>query len=475
MPLSLTFCGAAGEVTGSATLLDTGSARVLVDFGMHQGGAIYTARNRKAPPFDAERLNSVVLTHAHIDHCGRLPLLVRPKNDGGLGFRGEIWATPATIELAEILLRDAAFLQQMDYERVTRQRRRRGRDAAALRPLYSIEDVEHAISTMRPLPYERDQEIAQGVSIRFVDAGHILGSASVMVRAKTAKNHERSIAFSADVGVKGSPLLRDPVKFSAADVVILESTYGDRDHRPLAHTIDEFADVILAAEKQSARVLIPAFAVGRTQNLIYHFGRLREASRLGNTPVYIDSPMATEATELYRRHPEMLDDTSRRVTAEGHAPLNFAGLRFTRSPQESRALNDLDCCAIIIAASGMCTGGRIIHHLRHGLWKPETHVVIVGFQAQGTLGRELVEGAKRVTIMNEPIAVKAKIHTLGGFSAHAGQSELIEWLRPMAGARPRVILNHGEDPARAACARTIQSIFGIECARPMYQQRIDLG
>lgn len=474
MPYSLTFCGAAGEVTGSATLLDTGAAQVLVDFGMHQGGAIYTARNRRMPPFDAERLNSVVLTHAHIDHCGRLPLLVRPKNEGGLGYRGDIWATPATIELCGILLRDAAMIQQADYERVTRQRLRRGRDMAALRPLYSIEDVEHALAMMRPLPYERDQEVAQGVSIRFVDAGHILGSASVMVRAKSAKNHERSIAFSADVGVKGSPLLRDPVKFSAADVVILESTYGDRDHRPLAHTVEEFAEVIRSAEKQSAKVLIPAFAVGRTQNLIYHFGRLRESKRLGDTPVYIDSPMATEATELYRRHPETLDDTSRRVIADGHQPLSFPGLRFTKSPQESRALNELECCAIIIAASGMCTGGRIIHHLRHGLWKPSTQVLIVGFQAQGTLGRELVEGAKRVTIMGEPIAVKANIHTLGGFSAHAGQSELIDWLRPLAGTKPRVILNHGEQPAREAFAQTIQTIFGISCAKPMYRERVDL-
>lgn len=475
MSMSLTFCGAAGEVTGSATLLDTGAARVLVDFGMHQGGAIYTARNRRAPPFDAERLNSVVLTHAHIDHSGRLPLLVRPKNEGGLGYRGEVWATPATIELAGILLRDAAFLQKMDFERVARQRKRRGRGLVKLKPLYEIEDVEHAVGMMRPLPYEREQEIAQGVSIRFVDAGHILGSASVMVRAKGAGNHERTIAFSADVGVKGSPLLRDPVKFGAADVVVLESTYGDRDHRPLEHTVDEFAAVIADAEKQSAKVLIPAFAVGRTQNLIYHLGRLRDAKRLGSTPVYVDSPMATEATELYRRHPECFDEDSRRMISDGDSPLMFPGLRFTKSPQESRALNELGCCAIIISASGMCSGGRIIHHLRHGLWKPGTHVVIVGFQARGTLGRELVEGAKRVTIMGEPIAVKAKIHTLGGFSAHAGQSELIDWLRPMTGAKPRVILNHGEDPARAALARTIQTVFGIECARPMYQQRIELG
>ncbi|MBL8747122.1 MAG: MBL fold metallo-hydrolase, partial [Phycisphaerae bacterium] len=394
MSLSLTFCGAAGEVTGSGTLLDTGSARVLVDFGMHQGGAVFESRNRRRPPFDAEQLSSVVLTHAHIDHSGRLPLLVRPKNDGGLGFRGDIWATPATIELCGILLRDAAFLQKMDFDRVARQRRRRGREPIALRPLYEIEDVERALVMMRPLPYDRVQEVAHGVSIRFVDAGHILGSASVMVAAKGAKNHERTIAFSADVGVKGAPLLHDPVKFNAADVVVLESTYGDRDHRPLAQTLDEFVGIMSLAERQSAKVLIPAFAVGRTQNLIYHFGRLREEKRLAETPVYIDSPMATEATELYRRHPETLDDTSKRLISDGSSPLSFPGLRFTRSPQESRALNDLDCCAIIISASGMCSGGRIVHHLRHNLWKPETHVVIVGFQANGTLGRELVEGAK---------------------------------------------------------------------------------
>ncbi len=475
MPLSLTFCGAAGEVTGSATLLDTGAARVLVDFGLHQGGGACESRNRRTPPFDAARLDAVVLTHAHIDHSGRLPLLVRPTNEGGLGFHGPIWATPATIELAAILLRDAAFLQRMDAERLTRQRRRRGREPDGLKPLFDFEDVERALALMRPLPYDREQEIAQGVSLRFVDAGHILGSASVMLRVKTRNHHERAVAFSADVGVKGTPMLRDPARFNAADVVILESTYGDRDHRTTAHTLDEFVNILNDAERESAKVLIPAFAVGRTQNLIYHMARLREAGRLGPTPVYIDSPMAIEATELYRRHSQSFDDTTQRLIDEGRSPLAFPGLRFTKSPQESRSLNDLGCCAVIISAGGMCNGGRILHHLRHGLWKPATHLLIVGFQAHGTLGREIVEGAKQVAVMGERIAVKAKVHTLGGFSAHAGQTELLEWLRPMAGATPRVILNHGEDAARHALAETIRRLFAIECTLPRYREVVNLG
>lgn len=474
MSLSLTFCGAAGEVTGSATLVDAADGNVLVDFGMHQGGAGFTARNRRVPPFDAERVDSVVLTHAHIDHAGRLPLLARPKNEGGLGFRGAIWATPASIELAGILLRDAAFLQRMDYERVVRHRRRKGRAEEPLRPLYDQEDVERALSMMRPLPYEREQEVAQGISVRFIDAGHILGSASAILRVKSRKDHERSIAFSGDVGVRGSPLLRDPVRFDAADIVILESTYGDRDHRPIAHTVDEFASLLAQAEQEGAKVLIPAFAVGRTQNLIYHLARLREANRLGDTPVIIDSPMATEATELYRRHPETLDDTTRRVIADGHAALHFPGLRFTRSQEESRALNELAGAAIIISASGMCTGGRIVHHLRHHLGDPSTHVVIVGFQAQGTLGRELVEGATRVNIMNENVVVKAQVHTLGGFSAHAGQSELLHWLEPLIRSSPRIFLNHGEDQARGALAHTIRSLQGIESKCPVWRERMAL-
>jgi metallo-beta-lactamase family protein len=474
MPLSLTFCGAAGEVTGSATLLDTSAARVLIDFGLHQGGAVFESRNRRTPPFDAEHLDAVVLSHAHIDHSGRLPLLVRPKNDGGLGYRGPIWATPASIELVAILLRDAAHLQTMDADRLTRQRRRRGRPPDSIKPLFDLEDVERALTLMRPLPYEHDQEIAQGISLRFVDAGHILGSASILLRVKARNHHERAIAFSADIGVRGTPMLHDPVRFDHADTVILESTYGDRDHRPLPATLEEFAAVLNDAEQQAAKVLVPAFAVGRTQNLIYHIARLRENHRLSQTPVYIDSPMAAEATDLYRRHSRSFDDTTQRLIADGSAPLAFPGLRFTKSSQESRALNDLDCCAVIIAASGMCTGGRILHHLRHSLWKPSTHLVFVGFQPHGTLGRELVDGAKRVTLMGEPIAVKARIHTIGGFSAHAGQSELLDWLRPLAPSKPRVILNHGEPPARTALAARIHSEFAIHSAQPTYRETIPL-
>jgi metallo-beta-lactamase family protein len=474
MPLSLTFGGAAGEVTGSATHLDTGAARVLVDFGLHQGGAVFESRNRRTPPFDARRLDAVVLTHAHIDHSGRLPVLTRAANEGGLGYDGVIWATPATIELAGILLRDAAFLQQADAERVARHRRRRGRAAEGLRPLFDHADAERCLARFRPLPCDRDQEIASGVTLRFADAGHILGSASALLRVRTRNHHERTIAFSADVGVKGSPLLRDPQPFHAADAVILESTYGDRDHRPVDHTVQEFARVLASAHEERAKVIIPAFAVGRTQTLIYHLGRLREAGTLPETPVYIDSPMATETTALYARFSQTFDDTAKRLMHDGGSPLSFPGLRFVRSTAESRALNELDSCAVIISASGMCNGGRILHHLRHSLSKPSTHLVIVGFQAHGTLGRAIVDGATQVAIMGESIPVRARVHTLGGFSAHAGQTELLEWLRPLAGAKPRIILNHGEDSARAALARTIAALHGVSAETPTYRQTITL-
>lgn len=470
--MKLTFLGAAGEVTGSATVLDTGSARVLVDFGMFQGSPVAEARNRRVPDGELGRIDAVVLTHAHLDHCGRLPLLVRDASKGGRGYRGPIWCTPATIELAAIILRDAAALQEADASRWARSRQRRGRVQPAT-PLYTAGDAEQALALMRPLPYRQSAEIAPGVELTFVDAGHILGSASARLRCRSAQG-EKTVAFSGDIGVKGYPLLRDPETFDAADAVVLESTYGDREHRPIDDTINELAGVLAACERGCGKILVPSFAVGRTQTLISVIGGLRRSGRVPNYPVYIDSPMASETTALYREHMTLLDEHARAMLARGDTPLSFPGMRFTRSGEESRRLNELEGPVVIIAASGMCTGGRILHHLRHNLWRETTQVLFVGYQGQGTLGRTLVDGAKRVRVMNDEIAVKAKIHTLGGLSAHAGQGALAGWIKNMAGAKPRVFLNHGENAARAGLQARLARDYGLQPALPSRGESVSL-
>ncbi len=465
--MKLTFLGAAGEVTGSATLLQTPNARVLVDFGIHQGDPHAQARNARFPAeIDPARLDAVVLTHAHLDHSGRLPLLVRE------GYKGPIWATPATIELCDILLRDSAAIQESDADRLSRSRARTGREP--VHPLYTAKDVEATMTLFRALPYDNRREVAPAISCRFVDAGHILGSASAELTI-TSASKPHIIAFSGDIGVKGAALLRDPVPFSHADTLVLESTYGDRDHRPLHETLVELTTLLADCRTCNGKTLIPAFAVGRTQNLIYFLADLHRKGRLDHPAVYIDSPMAIESTELYRRHRDLFDDAARALIDAGDTPLKFPGLRFTRTADESRALNNIKDHAIIIAGAGMMTGGRILHHLRHNLWKTETTLLIVGYQGKGTIGRQIVDGAKSVRIMGESVAVKATVHTLGGLSAHAGQSELIRWTAPLQSSRPRVILNHGEDPQRHSLSARLRSDLALAAELPAFRDTVDLA
>lgn len=467
--MKLTFLGAAGEVTGSCTLVETGEARVLVDFGLHQGSEGAEARNRRFPkPIDAPNLDAVVLTHAHLDHSGRLPLLLRN------GFEGPIWATPATIDLVEILLKDSANIQEMDAERIARSRARRGRGRASVQPLYTMAEAMAVLTRMRKLPYDQPTEVAPGVSCRFVDAGHILGSASAQLSI-TSGNRRHTIGFSGDVGVKGSPLLRDPVPFDHADTLVLESTYGDRNHRPLHETIQELTDLLAECRSCHGKVLIPAFAVGRTQNLLYFFAELKREGRLDSARVFLDSPMAIETTELYRRHRELFDEKAWAIIDSGNSLLHFDGLQYSRTADESRALNAYKDHVIIIAGAGMMNGGRIQHHLRHNLWKPETTLLIVGYQANGTLGRRIVDGAKRVRIMGEEIAVKAKVFTLGGLSAHAGQSGLVEWASSLKKAGPRVFLNHGEDGPRGVLREKIKSALDLNAELPKFGASYELS
>ncbi len=460
--ITLTFLGAAGEVTGSSTLVETSRARVLVDFGLHQGGVAAELRNRRflARRFpQQESLSAVVLTHAHVDHCGRLPFLAT------WNYKGAIHATPATCDVTALMLRDSARVQEADLQWTARIRARQGREAPT--PLYTEAEVERVLPLLNPLPYDEWREIADGIRIRFFDAGHILGSASVEMRVLDA-GIEKVIVFSGDLGPKGVPLMHDPTPPPPADAVLLEATYGDRDHRSLSETTSEFHDIISNAVWDKQKVLLPAFAVGRTQQLIYQLASLVRTGGLPKFPVYLDSPMAITATELYRRHRNLFDAEAQALIDRGDGLLDLPGLIFTRTPAESRELNDMWGASVIIAASGMCTGGRILHHLKHNLWRRGAHVVIVGYQAAGSLGRRLVEGETRVRVLGEWIAVRAKIHTLGGFSAHAGRTDLLDWVSHTAAEKPRLFLNHAEERPRQSLGAEIKRRYNWDAEYPGY-------
>lgn len=469
--ITLSFYGAAGEVTGSCYLLQTSTARVLVDFGLHQGDVDADRRNRTVPPIEPTRLDAVILTHGHLDHCGRLPLLEQH------GYRGVIYSTPASCELTGIILRDSAGIMEMDAEEENRRRARAGKPP--IPALYSRDQAELVLGRMKEVAYGRMQEVARGVSMRFHDAGHIIGSASVELRVcdetPDGERRELTIVFSGDIGVSGAPLLRDPQPPAAGpSVVVLESTYGDRDHRLLGDTLTELQDILTTARADGGKVLIPAFAVGRTQDMIYHIAELTRAGRIPRTDVFIDSPMATAATRLYADHPEVYDGEAGALLKSGINPLDFPGLRFVKTRQESQELNLRQEHCVVIAGSGMCTGGRILHHLKHNLWRPGTHVVFVGYQAEGTLGRGLINSEKRVRILGEDIFVRAHIHTLGGFSAHAGQSGLIQWAKAVCGKGTRLFLTHGEDPQRNTLRTAIAGAVGVRAELPEWGDCADL-
>ncbi|SDN35178.1 MBL fold metallo-hydrolase RNA specificity domain-containing protein [Pseudomonas jinjuensis] len=434
----LTFIGAIQEVTGSCYLLETREGvRVLLECGMRQGMRNDMERNRAKFPFDPTSLDAVVLSHAHLDHSGLLPRLASQ------GYRGPIYATQSTCDLLELMLMDSANIQEKDAEWESRWRARLGRPPVT--PLYTVEDTAAALKQRRPVSYGSTIEVAKGIRVTFHNAGHILGSAIVELEIHE-QGLTRRMVFSGDLGNTCSPLMRTPTPLSRADVVLLESTYGDRDHRDNNDTLEELAGILEQAHKDGGNVLIPAFAVGRTQDLLFYLGRFYQEGRLPQKMVFLDSPMASRANEIYLQHSNEFSDTDREyIRGTGTARIGewLPPLRVTQSPDESMAINRIESGAIIIAGSGMCTGGRIVHHLKHNLWRKECHLVFPGFQARGTLGRAIVDGADTVRILRQRIAVRAKVHTLGGFSAHAGQSQLIQWVGHFE-QKPELYLIHGE-------------------------------
>src|SRR5690606_15155523 len=463
--MDVTFLGAAGGgVTGSCHLVQVGGRRLLLDCGLFQGRRDEEAGNRAPFPFDAAALDAVVLSHAHVDHSGRLPVLVRR------GFGGPVFATPATIDLARVLLRDAAHLQEADAERESRRRMRAGR--AMVTPLFTPDDVDAALARMRPLDFDAPTDLLPGVRATLLPAGHILGAASVLLELQE-DGRRRRLAYSGDIGQDDGVLLPAPVAPASADLVLLESTYGDRNHRARADTLAEIGRVLDEAWEGGGNLLVPAFSIGRTQELLALFAMHYEAWRLDRWLIFVDSPMAIQANAAHLRHHELFKPGARALFEGDGLRARLPNLRETAGTAGSMRINQVRRGALVIAGSGMCTGGRILRHFRHNLWRRECHVMIVGYQGEGTLGRRLVDGATRVAIHGEDIRVAARIHTVGGLSAHAGQDGLAGWYGAIGG-RPPVALVHGEARGREGLAARLAREHGVAARLPRAGDRIEL-
>ncbi len=435
--MELEFYGAAGYVTGSCHILRVGGRTVLLDCGLIQGGDREEAKNADPFPFDAAEVDAVVLSHAHIDHSGRLPLLVKR------GFEGSIHTQNATMALIGILLADCADLEDSRIRR--KNRRRKEQNKPLLEPLYSQDDVDQTLVQVRGHVYGERHQVVPGVSVCFHDAGHIMGS-SVVELILEEDDERRSLIFSGDLGQYDSPILRDPESPPSADRVIMESTYGDRNHRDRASSLEEMGQVFLDAWEQGGNVLIPAFAVGRSQEVLYHIGKHFDEWGIDRWHIFLDSPLGIEASEIYWDFENLFDAEAKRLFREDVVMPKLPNLHFTRSTEESRVINRLKSGAIVIAGSGMCNGGRILHHFRHNIERRETHILFTGYQPPGTLGRRIIDGAQTVRIYKEEFRVRAQTHTIGGMSAHGDQTDLLRWYAGMAG-RPPVHLVHGDPDA----------------------------
>lgn len=460
--MKIEFLGGVRTVTGSATLLGKGSLQWLVDCGMFQGGRAIEERNRNVHPYHPKELSFILLTHAHIDHSGLVPKLVKE------GFRGKVVCTKATFDLCEIMLKDSGHIQEMEAEWRSRKNKRSGREDTA--PLYTAEDAEKSLRYFQTVGYDEILSLSDGLKVRFQDAGHILGSAIIETWAEEG-GQEKKLVFSGDLGSSGQPIIRDPSPVVEADVLWLESTYGDRLHKSRDETVEELLKIILEAISKKAKVVIPAFAVERTQDIIYTISQLMRKGLMPSIPVYIDSPLAISATEIFKKNPQCFDEEMKGLLSGGKDPLELPEIKYTQTTDESKAINEDSRPAVIISASGMCDSGRVQHHLKHHLWREESHIVFIGYQAEGTVGRRIVDGAKTSRLFGEEIAIRAHVHTLGGFSAHADQKGLLEWLSHFRNPNLQVFVNHGEEKISMELSEVIHQQFHFKTMVPQWREK----
>jgi len=460
--MKITFLGAAKTVTGSCYYVETNHCKFLLDCGMFQGHSKEDALNEEPFPFNPAELDFILLSHAHIDHSGRIPKIFLD------GFKGRVIATQATVDLCSIMLPDSGHIQEFENEWLNRKRRRAGKPP--VKPLYTHQDAVDCLKLFQGVHYGETVRVSEDVRVRFNDAGHILGSSIIELWVEE-NGEETKVVFSGDLGNKGMPILRDPSIIESADYLIIESTYGNRLHQDNKNKVERFIDIILETVEKGGNVIIPSFAVGRTQEVIYELNKYMEKydeklEKLQSIPVFVDSPLAISATEVFRKNLDCYDEEARAYIENGDNPLDFPGLQFARTPEESRALNERSDSMIIISASGMCEAGRIKHHLKHNLWKDKSTILFVGYQAEGTLGRRLVEGAKKVTIFGEEITVNARIEMIDGFSGHADKDGLLEWLGQFSKKPEKVFIVHGEEAVMKDFSKLINDRFNIETVIP---------
>jgi metallo-beta-lactamase family protein len=465
--MKLTFWGAAKTVTGSMHHIEAAGKRILFDCGLYQGRREEANDRNSHFPFPSSAIDAIILSHAHIDHSGNLPGFVRA------GYNGPIYTTPATIDLCLAMLADSAHIQEMDAQFCNRRReyrRKIGRDDRFCAPLYTVADAERTFPLFNPVALDSTKEIFPGVNYRTYDAGHMLGSTALEMEADGIR-----LAFSGDVGRPGLPIIRDPEQLPPVDYLIMEATYGDRLHQQIGPTADQLADIVNRTAGRGGKIIIPCFAVGRTQQIVLMLHQLIDAKRIPNIPIFVDSPLAVNATEVFRKHPECYDEEARKFLTEGEDPFGFFRLKYIREAAQSKALNSLHGPFIVLSASGMCEAGRILHHLRNNIEDPRNTVLIAGFQAENTLGRKILDRQPEVPIFGEPVRLRAEVAQIEALSGHADQHELIEWLRPITKGLKKVFLVHCEPAQGMALAQLIKKEYGIEAVLPSRGDSFELS